>query len=55
MLKNSPFTNVKFFILAENLLTWTKWRGFDPEAVSALSVTNFPNPKTITFGTTIGF
>jgi TonB-linked SusC/RagA family outer membrane protein len=55
LLKNSPFTNVKFFILAENLLTWTKWRGFDPEAISATSVTNFPNPKTITFGTSIGF
>lgn len=55
LLKKSPFTNVKFFVLAENLLTWTKWRGFDPEAVSALSVTNFPNPKTITFGTSIGF
>ncbi len=55
LLKKSPFTNVKFFVLAENLLTWTKWRGFDPEAVSALSVTNFPNPRTITFGTSIGF
>ena len=53
-LKKSPFTNVKFFIIAENLLTWTKWRGFDPEAISASSVTNFPNPITITFGTSIG-
>lgn len=54
-LKNSPLSNVKFFIQGENLLTWTKWRGFDPEAITALSVTNFPNPRTITFGTSIGF
>jgi TonB-linked SusC/RagA family outer membrane protein len=54
LLKNSPFSNVKFFVIAENLLTWTKWRGFDPESVSASSVTNFPNPITITFGTSIG-
>jgi TonB-linked SusC/RagA family outer membrane protein len=54
-LKGLPLKNVRFYILAENLVTWTKWKGFDPEATTALSVTNFPNPRTITFGTSIGF
>jgi TonB-linked SusC/RagA family outer membrane protein len=55
MLERTVLSNVRFFVQGENLLTWTKWRGFDPEAINALSVTNFPNPRTITFGTSIGF
>jgi hypothetical protein len=54
-LKKTLITNLRFFIQGENLLTWTKWRGFDPEAINALSVTNFPNPRSITFGMSIGF
>lgn len=55
LLKKTPLTSVRFFVQGENLLTWTKWRGFDPEAITPLSVTNFPNPTSITFGTSIGF
>ncbi len=55
LLKNTPITNLRIYVQGENLLTWTKWRGFDPEAINALSVTNFPNPRTISFGTSIGF
>lgn len=54
-LEKTPLSNVRVFVQGENLLTWTKWRGFDPEAINSLSVTNFPNPRTFTFGTTIGF
>lgn len=54
-LKDTPITNLRIYVQGENLLTWTKWRGFDPESINALSVTNFPNPRTITFGTSIGF
>lgn len=54
-LKGSPLKSLRLYVLAENLVTWTKWRGYDPEAITALSVTNFPNPRTITFGTSIGF
>jgi len=54
-LEKTPLSNVRFFVQGENLLTWTKWRGFDPESINSLSVTNFPNPTTITFGTSIGF
>lgn len=54
-LEKTALSNVRFFVQGENLLTWTKWRGFDPEAINSLSVTNFPNPTSITFGTSIGF
>ncbi len=54
-LEKTFLSNVRFFVQGENLLTWTKWRGFDPEAITSLSVTNFPNPTSITFGTSIGF
>jgi len=54
-LDGMPINNLRFFVQGENLLTWTKWRGFDPEAITALSVTNFPNPRTISFGVSVGF
>ncbi|VXC40823.1 SusC/RagA family TonB-linked outer membrane protein [Flavobacterium sp. 9AF] len=55
LLNNSPISSLRVYVQGENLLTWTKWRGFDPEAITASSVTNFPNPRTISFGTSIGF
>lgn len=54
-LKDTAISSMRFYVQGENLLTWTKWRGFDPEAITALSVTNFPNPRTISFGASIGF
>ena len=54
-LKNTLISDLRFYVQGENLLTWTKWRGFDPEATTALSVTNFPNPKTISFGASVSF
>jgi TonB-linked SusC/RagA family outer membrane protein len=54
-LKGVAISNLRFFVQGENLLTWTKWRGFDPEATTALSVTNFPNPRTISIGASVGF
>ncbi len=51
----------KFFVQAENLKTWTKYKGFDPE-VSTFSITNtapgtdfltFPQARTFSFGVNI--
>ena len=55
MLENTFIKSLKFFVQGENLATWTKWRGFDPENTQVLSVTAFPNPRTISFGASIGF
>jgi TonB-linked SusC/RagA family outer membrane protein len=54
-LSKAPISSLRLYVQGENLLTWTKWRGFDPEAITALSVTNFPNPRTISFGVSVGF
>ncbi len=54
-LKRTPITNLRLYVQGENLLTWTKWRGFDPEAITSLSVTNYPNPRSVTFGVSVGF
>jgi hypothetical protein len=40
----------------ENYLTWTKWRGFDPETiVQSSNQGSYPSPKAITFGVDIQF
>lgn len=54
-LEKTFITNLKLFMQGENLLTWTKWRGFDPESTSAYYVTGYPNPRTISFGASVKF
>lgn len=54
-LSNTFIKGVRLFVQGENLLTWTKWRGFDPESVSTLQVTGYPNPRTVSFGASIKF
>ena len=54
-LNRTFITGLKLYVQGENLLTWTKWRGFDPEAITSLSVTNYPNPRTISFGANVSF
>lgn len=39
----------------QNLYTWTKWRGFDPEESNNIATYEFPNPKTYTIGLDINF
>ena len=54
--------SLKVFVQAQNLKTWTKYSGFDPE-VSAFSITNtaqgtdfltYPQARVITFGVNVG-
>ena len=41
------------FVSAENLVTFTEWRGFDPEALDNTSRI-YPTPRTITLGVQVG-
>ena len=46
---------IKIFVQGENLLTFTKWKGYDPEPLFARSTTVYPNMKTATLGVNIDF
>ncbi len=58
----SPFfDNVRFYINAQNLITFTSYTGLDPEFLNtniwdrSYDTGSFPNPKGISFGTQIKF
>ena len=44
------FKSARIFIQGTNLITWSKWRGFDPEGIGAGAFFDYPVPKTFTFG-----
>lgn len=54
----NPSKSIKSFRLwgqGQNLFTWTKWTGFDPEESNNIATYEFPNPKTFTIGLDINF
>jgi len=55
MLKNMPITGLRVYLQAENIFTWTKWRGFDPEPITSSSLSIYPNPRMYTLGVKVDF
>ncbi len=54
--KNSVIKGLKFYVQAENILTFSKWEGWDPEAgFRGTDRGNYPTPKIFTFGSVINF
>lgn len=47
--------SVRFRLQGENILTLTKWKGFDPETLKASTTGYFPTPKLYTFGIDVNF
>lgn len=43
------------YVQAQNLLTWTKWRGFDPENGNEYAKFSYPSPRTYTLGLNVNF
>ncbi|MBN8852447.1 MAG: SusC/RagA family TonB-linked outer membrane protein [Sphingobacteriales bacterium 50-39] len=43
------------YMQAQNLLTWTKWRGFDPENGNEYAKFSYPSPRTYTLGLNVNF
>ena len=53
--KTKVMNNVRFFAIARNLFTVTKYTGFDPEVDSNLQLGNYPNTRQFSFGCEITF
>jgi TonB-dependent starch-binding outer membrane protein SusC len=51
----SRFRSFKLWGQAQNLYTWTKWQGFDPEESNNIATYEFPNPRTYTIGLDLNF
>jgi TonB-linked SusC/RagA family outer membrane protein len=47
---NNQISSVRFYLQAQNMFTWTKYRGFDPESSSASNFFDYPTPRQFTFG-----
>lgn len=54
-IKGIPIRSFRFWAQGQNLYTWTKWEGFDPEESNNIATYEFPNPRTITVGVDINF
>jgi hypothetical protein len=56
LLKRSGIVkNLRVYGQGQNLLTWTKWTGFDPEDSNNIATYEYPVPRTFTFGLDVTF
>lgn len=48
-------SGIRVFVQGQNLYTWTKWRGFDPEDNNNIAAFEYPNARTYTLGLKVDF
>lgn len=53
--KTRLLKGVKIFVQGQNLFTWTKWRGLDPENNAVYGRFQYPNTRTYTAGLNVNF
>jgi TonB-dependent starch-binding outer membrane protein SusC len=54
-LKNGFLKTVRFYVQSENMITWTKWKGLDPENFDADGQGKYPNQRSVSFGIDLKF
>ncbi|MBB1283721.1 TonB-dependent receptor [Flavisolibacter sp. BT320] len=62
-IRKASLNNVRLYVSGQNLYTFTKYKGYDPEigafnrGISLMNVDNghYPNPRSITFGANVEF
>lgn len=55
ILEKTPFTGIRAYLQGENLVTWTKWRGWDAESNRGGDQNQYPTPKIISLGIDVQF
>ncbi len=55
ILEPAKLTSASVFVNAENLVTFTEWRGFDAESLNPSGSRLYPSPRVISFGLEVGF
>ena len=53
--KTKAFSGVRVYFQGQNVFTWSKWRGFDPESTTTSAFFDYPTPKQFTFGLDVNF
>jgi hypothetical protein len=46
---------LKVFVQGQNLVSWMKWKGFDPEDANDIAQYEYPMPRTLTAGLNMSF
>ncbi|MDB9874468.1 hypothetical protein OAC97_04345, partial [Flavobacteriaceae bacterium] len=54
ILDKTGFSHIRAFVSGENLITFSKWRGFDAERID-VAQNGYPTPKTFSIGLEFGF
>ncbi|MCX8532191.1 SusC/RagA family TonB-linked outer membrane protein [Chryseobacterium luquanense] len=55
LISNTFINSISITLQAENLVTWSKWKGFDAESNIGSDQGRYPSPKTYTLGFDIKF
>jgi hypothetical protein len=60
MVRRAFFTSARLYVTTQNLLTFTRYKGVDPEftggvIVGGIDWSTFPQPRTLTLGVNLGF
>ncbi len=55
LLSNVNISRCRFYVSASNLLTLTRYTGYDPEVGSGVDYGNYPQARTILFGVNLDF
>lgn len=55
LLNTSVIKSINVFVQGENLFTWTKWRGLDPENSRQYGRFEYPNARKYTAGISVNF
>ena len=55
LIRNAKISNARVYFIGQNLLTFTKYTGFDPEDSNNIQLSQYPAPRVFTLGLDLTF